>query len=204
MQKQQEVSSPHVAKKDFGEFLSMRDLQNRGWTPSIVSMGLSAADEYIQNLHFSAARPKLLFSKARAISYENSLHFIEKLADAKKRSAQAKVNFQKQLSDILKISDSLTVVILHVTLPQLEALAIETFGVSASDLLQQKNEVACLAFYAKSHESNLDAFFNHPGIRIARQSFRRRVYLKIMQEYLHLSLAVLEMSKSESGGAAGL
>jgi hypothetical protein len=83
----------------------------------------------------------------------------------------------------------------------LTAQTEKRFGSYKTAEIQNKNEVAFLMEDAGKSEWSLDQFYWCSGIRAARLVLRRRMLIKIMQNYPHLSKAVMLISAAEAGEA---
>lgn len=193
---------PHVAETENltrNEVLTARDLRNRGWTRTMVCRFLGSADAFTQNPHVNTGRPMRLFKSARVREVELGPDFIVCRKLSETRSAKAKQYLNSKASGLVALANAIEFEIPSLDLRNLTAQTEKRFGSYKTAEIQIKNEVAFLMEDAGKSEWSLDQFYWCSGIRAARLVLRRRMLIKIMQNYPHLSQAVMIISALETG-----
>jgi hypothetical protein len=196
---------PHVAETENlakNEVLTARDLKNRGWTRTMVQKFLGTADGFVQNPHIRTGRPMRLFRSQRVHEVEIGEDFraCQNLSVA--RSARAIQYLTNKADGLIDLANAIEIEIPIFDLYYLTMQTEEQFGWAKTLQIQNVNEVAFLLGNAKKCEWDLDSYYWCSGIRAARVVLRRRMLIKIMEIYPHLSDSVMLISAGETGEAA--
>lgn len=197
----------HVAQEKKAhsvEMLTVRQLRSRGWTHRMIERFLQSPDSSAQNPHIHSGRPMRLYRADRVARLECEEEFCLALNDAIERSARSTCLYKLKSDALSDIADCIEIRILDLDCKELATRARDEYGTPATTHLQCKNEVTYLLLHAKNAEWGLDAYFWHPGIRMARLKLRRRILVQVIESYAHLADAVLEISRDEAGDASGI
>lgn len=195
---------PHVAETENlakNEVLTARDLKNRGWTRTMVQKFLGTADGFVQNPHIRTGRPMRLFRSQRVHEVEIGEDFRACQNLSSIRSIRANQYLNDKAAALVDMANAIEFEIPLLDLSNLTAQTEKRFGSYKTAEIQNKNEVAFLMEDAGKSEWSLDQYYWCSGIRAARLVLRRRMLIKIMQNYPHLSNAVMLISASEAGDA---
>lgn len=196
---------PHVAEIENlakNEVLTVRDLKNRGWTRTMVQKFLGTADGFVQNPHIRTGRPMRLFRSQRVHEVEIGEDFRACQNISSIRSIRANQYLNDKAAALVDMANAIEIEIPLLDLRNLTAQTEKRFGSYKTVDIQNKNEVAFLMEDAGKSEWSLDQFYWCSGIRAARLVLRRRMLIKIMQNYPHLSQAVMLISALENGEAS--
>ena len=196
---------PHVAETENlakNEVLTARDLKNRGWTRTMVQKFLGTADGFVQNPHIRTGRPMRLFRSQRVHEVETGEDFRACQNISSIRSIRANQYLNDKAAALVDMANAIEFQIPLLDLRNLTAQTEKRFGSYKTAEIQNKNEVAFLMEDAGKSEWSLDQFYWCSGIRAARLVLRRRMLIKIMQNYPHLSQAVMLISALENGEAS--
>lgn len=192
------VSQPFNEQQN-QEYLTFRQLRNRGWSKRMVERFLESADALTENPHLSSGRPMRLYSAGRVDMAEIRDDFKACIAAAKIKSDRSNAIHVAKSEALLDLAQSIEVKIPALSRENLALWSQQEYGPYIHQEDRHKNEVAYLVANTKDAEWGLDAFYWHQGIRNARLCLRRRVLVEIMNAYPHLSDAVLEISRLEAG-----
>lgn len=196
---------PHVAEIENlakNEVLTARDLKNRGWTRTMVQKFLGTADGFVQNPHIRTGRPMRLFRSQRVHEVEIGEDFRACQNLSSIRSIRANQYLNDKAAALVDMANAIEFEIPLLDLSNLTAQTEKRFGSYKTAEIQNKNEVAFLMEGAGKSEWSLDQYYWCSGIRAARLVLRRRMLIKIMQNYPHLCSAVMLISALENGEAS--
>ncbi len=120
----------------------------------------------------------------------------------RREAKQAKATNALKAEALVSLANSMEFTVPVMSVESLKRKTRQEYGPFFNQPDDAKQQVAYLAQQTKESEWGLDDYFWHPGIRKARQTLRRRVLAAIIDQYPHLTDAVLEISKLENGETA--
>ena len=191
-----------VAKKNSEPFqqpetFSVKDLQARGWTKTMMDLFLSTSD-VVQISGVTPGRPKQLYLKSHIESIEAKDSFKARCLASIPRRESSNANFSEKSERLIAMVTHYKFELPDMSLQELRQRTIHKYGEVFMPTDQLRNEIQFLSEPIELACSDLNAFSWNYGVREARQVFRKRIYVAVMEKYPHLSRTIFRLCRAET------